>query len=107
MFVNRNSVTPSFTACSLGGEEMENLPTQEEAMAGVDELLARVRSRRKLPPAAERRQIRKAAGLSLRDIAAAVGVSHTAVAAWEQGSMPREHEATYARLLDELKRLAA
>jgi transcriptional regulator with XRE-family HTH domain len=74
---------------------------------GVDDLLERVRSRRKLPAPAERRRIREAAGLSLRDVAVAVGVSHTAVASWEAGYTPRERRNEYARLLEELSRLAA
>jgi transcriptional regulator with XRE-family HTH domain len=73
----------------------------------VDELLERVRSRRKLPVAAERRRIREHAGVSLRDVAAALGVSHTAVASWESGATPRDHRAAYAHLLEELKRMAA
>ncbi len=74
---------------------------------GADELLDRLRSRRGLPVAPERRRIRKAAGASLRDVAAVLDVSHTAVAAWESGATPREHYAAYARLLDEFKRVAA
>jgi transcriptional regulator with XRE-family HTH domain len=74
---------------------------------GVDELLERVRSRRTLPTADERRRIRQAAGVSLRDVAAALGVSHTAVASWEEGVTPREHRAEYAALLAELRRFAA
>jgi DNA-binding transcriptional regulator YiaG len=75
---------------------------------GVDELLERVRSRRKLPPKSERRLIRKAANVSLRDIAVALGVSHTAVQKWEDGATPREPlKNDYARLLEELKRVAA
>ena len=73
---------------------------------GVDELLESVRSRRTLPVAEERRRIRKAAGLTLRDVGAAIGVSHTAVRSWEEGSTPRENRAAYAHLLDELKRLS-
>ena len=73
----------------------------------VDELLDQARSRRKLPLPAERRRIRETAGISLRDVAAAVGVSHAAVANWEAGGMPRgKPRAAYVRLLDELKRLA-
>ena len=75
------------------------------AATSVDELVERIRSRRELPDAAERRRIRIAAGVSLRDVAAAVGVSHTAVATWEAGATPREHRAAYVRLLDELRRL--
>jgi transcriptional regulator with XRE-family HTH domain len=54
---------------------------------------------------AERRRIREAAGVSLRDVASALGVSHTAVAAWEAGATPREHRGSYAQLLDEFSRI--
>jgi transcriptional regulator with XRE-family HTH domain len=74
---------------------------------GVEELLERVRARRALPPAAERRRIRVAAGVSQHEVAKALGVSWTAIYRWEQGSRPREHEAAYAQLLEELKRAAA
>jgi DNA-binding transcriptional regulator YiaG len=76
---------------------------EEMAASGVDNLLERVRSRRKLPMAAERRRIREAAGFSLRDIGAALGVSHTAVASWEAGAMPREQIGRYAALLEALR----
>jgi transcriptional regulator with XRE-family HTH domain len=72
----------------------------------ADELLERVRSRRKLPAASERRRIRESARVSLRDMAAALGVSHTAVASWEAGTTPREHRDAYAQLLADLKRLS-
>lgn len=70
----------------------------------VDGLIEKVRARRELPPPDERRQIRERAGVSLRDMAAAVGVSHASVVSWEQGSRPRdpEHLRAYARLLREL-----
>lgn len=71
-----------------------------------DELLERVRARRRLPPPTERRRIRERAGVSLRDLAAAVGVSHATIRNWEAGSTPREHRAAYARLLEELARIA-
>ena len=73
---------------------------------GVDDLLERIRSRRGLPTASERRRIREGAGVSLRDVGDALGVSHTAVAAWESGTRPRQHHATaYAKLLEELRSL--
>lgn len=65
-------------------------------------LVAQIRSRRRLPPPAERRRIREEAGISLRTVASALGVSHTAVASWERGATPREHRAAYAQLLKEL-----
>lgn len=75
--------------------------------SGVDELLERVRAQRRLPVPSERCRIRKAAGLTLRDVATALGVSHTAVAKWEAGAMPREQRDAYADLLAELTRIAA
>jgi DNA-binding transcriptional regulator YiaG len=75
--------------------------------SGVDELLERVRSRRTLPVPSERRRIREEAGVSIRELARALGASHTAVASWEAGATPREHRAAYAQLLAELARAAA
>jgi DNA-binding transcriptional regulator YiaG len=76
-------------------------------MTSGEELLARVRSRRKLPPPNERRQIRRKANVSLRELAAALGVSHMAIVRWEEGAQPADpaHVAAYRRLLDELRRL--
>jgi transcriptional regulator with XRE-family HTH domain len=71
------------------------------------ELLERLRARRALPTAEERRQIRLNAGASLRDIAREVGTSATSVIRWERGASPRQHTAAYARLLDELRRITA
>ena len=56
---------------------------------------------------AERRRIREEADVTLRDVAAALGVSHTAVVKWEAGATPRKQRNAYARLLDELQRIAA
>jgi DNA-binding transcriptional regulator YiaG len=79
-----------------------------ETMTAEDKLLVRLRSRRKLPPPDERKLIREKANVSLRELAAAVGVSHMAIVRWEEGAQPAdpEHVATYGRLLDELRRLA-
>jgi DNA-binding transcriptional regulator YiaG len=75
---------------------------------GVDELLERLHTRRQLPPKSERRLIREAANVTLRDVALALGVSHTAVQKWEDGATPREPlKSDYARLLKELKDVAA
>jgi transcriptional regulator with XRE-family HTH domain len=77
---------------------------------GVDELLEQVRSKRQLPVPEVRRRIRLAAGVSVRELAKALGVSHTAVASWEppEGRTPsRGLRDEYRRLLEELRRLAA
>jgi hypothetical protein len=71
-------------------------------------LLDQVRSQRKLPSAARRRRIREDAGVSLRQLAAAVGdISHMGVARWEAGATPAspEHVAAYGRILRKLERL--
>ena len=75
---------------------------------GVDALLANTRSRRRLPPADERRHIREAAGVSQRQLARALGVSWTAIQRWEGGARPRrpEHVTEYRRALDGLRSLA-
>jgi DNA-binding transcriptional regulator YiaG len=69
----------------------------------VDELLDRLRTRRRLPSASERRQIREAAGVSQRELARALGVSWTAIQRWEGGSEPRRHLHEYADALARLK----
>ncbi len=73
-------------------------------------LLEQLRSQRRLPAPAERRGIRQGAGVSLRQLAAAIpphGVSPMAVLRWEAGATPRapEHVRGYGRLLDELRHL--
>lgn len=76
---------------------------------GEQELLERVRARRVLPVADERRRIRTAAHVTQRELARALGVSWTAIQRWEAGSRPRqrEHEIRYAEMLGELARLGA
>ncbi len=71
-------------------------------------LIAQLRARRKLPVATERRRIREAAGVSIRQLAAALGVSAMAPVRWEQGAFPRDpvHAQAYSQLLDELRLLA-
>ena len=72
---------------------------------GIDVLLERLRARRSLPPAAERRRSREEAGVSQREMAKALGTSWTSVQRWEEGARPRKHESAYAQVLDELRRL--
>ena len=73
----------------------------------ADELLERLRSRRQLPPADERQRIREAAGLSLRQVGDALGVTHSLIRHWERGGTPREQHAAYAELLERLRGVAA
>ena len=84
----------------------KNQPARCES-DGIDELLERVRSRRRLPDAAERRRIRVAAGVSQRELASALGVSWTAVQRWEQGSRPRTHLEEYVAALALLEEAVA
>jgi DNA-binding transcriptional regulator YiaG len=71
----------------------------------TEALLERLRSRQQLPLGPERRRIREAAGVSLRQLAAAIGVSAMAIMRWEQGATPRDpaHLHAYGRLLQELR----
>jgi DNA-binding transcriptional regulator YiaG len=74
----------------------------------TEALLEQLRSQRQLPPGPKRRRIREAAGVSLRQLAAAIGVSAMAIVRWEQGATPRDpaHVRAYAYLLEELRRVA-
>jgi DNA-binding transcriptional regulator YiaG len=51
----------------------------------LEDIRARVRARQELPPPAMRKALREAAGVSLRDAAAAVGVTYEAMRQWESG----------------------
>jgi DNA-binding transcriptional regulator YiaG len=72
-------------------------------------LLEQVRVQRGLPPADERKRIRESAGVSIRQLAEALGVSPMAPIRWEQGATPRDPRVAieYVQLLIELRRLAA
>lgn len=50
-----------------------------------DRILERVRVHQALPPPRDRRALRTAAGLTLQEIATAVGVTPAAVWQWEHG----------------------
>jgi transcriptional regulator with XRE-family HTH domain len=79
------------------------LPIEEELFSAVDALLKQVPSDA-LPPPAERRRLRLAAGLSQAQIATALGTRREAVGSWEAGQRePRPPQRTaYARLLEGL-----
>lgn len=65
--------------------------------------MARVRASA-LPDPADRKRIRLGAGLSLRALGDALGVSAPSVQAWEAGTTPRpNHAVAYRRLLDDLE----
>lgn len=69
-------------------------------MNAIKELEQTVQARTALPPHGERRRIRKAAKLTLDDIARACRVSRQAVWQWERHSDPRlEVLPTYVRVL--------
>jgi DNA-binding transcriptional regulator YiaG len=69
------------------------------------ELLDRLRARRTLPSPSERKEIRKAAGASLRDVAKALGTSPASIFRWEEGASPGPLTRLYAELLEELRHL--
>lgn len=91
-------------------------PTHRERIVGgvsdandsVAQLLAQARLEASIPPHEERVRLRKAAGFSLEQIGAAVGVTRAAVSSWEKprtegGNEPRGDQRTrYARLLSGL-----
>ncbi|MCL7496030.1 helix-turn-helix domain-containing protein [Streptomyces sp. MCA2] len=80
------------------------MPTEEEALfSAVDALLEQV-AQDDLPPPAERKRLREAAGLSQAQIATALGARREAVGNWEAGrTEPRPPKrAAYARLLEGL-----
>lgn len=67
----------------------------------IEDLLERARLHRALPGIEERQRLRKAAGLSLEDVADAIGCSRQALAHWEHGRrVPRGRNLTvYAEVL--------
>ncbi|MFF4227464.1 telomere-associated protein Tap [Streptomyces abikoensis] len=80
------------------------MPTEEEDLfSAVDALLEQV-SQDPLPPPAERKRLREAAGLGQAQIAKALDARRETVAGWESGKTePRPPKrAAYARLLDGL-----
>jgi predicted transcriptional regulator len=77
------------------------------ASAVADGTLAERLAASRLPTPLQRRNIRLAAGASLRDVAHELGVAPMTVARWETGSEPRlSHAIAYKRLLDQLRKIA-
>ncbi|MEW2400298.1 helix-turn-helix domain-containing protein [Streptomyces sp. NPDC046862] len=79
------------------------MPTENELFSAVDALLEQV-AQDDLPPPAERKRLREAAGLSQAQVAKATGTRREAVGNWESGrTEPRPPQrAAYARLLEGL-----
>ncbi|MFI0941363.1 telomere-associated protein Tap [Streptomyces sp. NPDC021020] len=79
------------------------MPTENELFSAVDALLEQVPAD-DLPPSAERKRLREAAGLSQGQVAAALGTRRETVGSWEAGLRePRPPQrAAYARLLEGL-----
>jgi DNA-binding XRE family transcriptional regulator len=76
------------------------------AVADGNTLAGRLAASR-LPTPLQRRNIRIAAGASLRDVARELDVTPMTVARWETGSEPRlAHAIAYRRLLDQLREVA-
>ncbi|RSR94351.1 helix-turn-helix transcriptional regulator, partial [Streptomyces sp. WAC00469] len=77
-----------------------------ELFDAVDALVA---SRSPLPPAAERKRLRQAHGLTLEEVASALKVRRATVSAWESLKKPTEprgpEREAYARLLNKLAEL--
>jgi transcriptional regulator with XRE-family HTH domain len=71
------------------------------------DLVTKVRARRRLPPARERRLRRLRSGLSELDVAKVVGVDRSTISRWESGQRePRGEMLTnYVNFLDALERL--
>lgn len=78
------------------------METQQQVL---NHICDRVSLQAQLPNSAQRRAIRLAARVSLREAADACGVSHTAVAAWERGAYEptATHLGAYVELLESLR----
>ncbi|GAA3153235.1 helix-turn-helix transcriptional regulator [Streptomyces rectiviolaceus] len=74
-----------------------------------DRIDALVASRAPLPPPEERKRLRQAHGLTLDEVAGALGVRRATVSGWESSKKPTEprgpEREAYARLLDQLAEL--
>ncbi|MFJ8313270.1 MULTISPECIES: telomere-associated protein Tap [unclassified Streptomyces] len=83
---------------------MDVADEQDELFASIDALLEQVYAQDGLPAPAERKRLRKAAGLSQEQVARALDVRRESVTSWEAGrTEPRPPKrAAYLRLLDGL-----
>lgn len=83
--------------------EVSSVPTENPLFSAIDALLEQVPTD-DLPPPAERKRLREAAGLSQTQIATALGTRREAVGNWEGGKTePRPPQrAAYVRLLEGL-----
>jgi DNA-binding transcriptional regulator YiaG len=75
-------------------------------MEGLDEALAAVRLRRRLPAPSVRRHLRERAGITQTHIAGVLGVDSGTVSRWESGRRHPRAE-SLRRYLDVLDKLAA
>jgi DNA-binding transcriptional regulator YiaG len=93
-------VEPGYHSGKFESELGVSVNTETETGA----LLARVRAAQ-LPPPAERAALRHASRATLRDLAAALGVTAATVWRWETGrtSIRLEHAIAYRQLLDQLR----
>lgn len=78
-------------------------------MTTVAELEAKVQALAALPPPKGRKALRLAAGVTVADVAAIVGVSRQAVNAWERGSARPigNHLHAYLEILEMCRRVGA
>lgn len=83
------------------------VPVMTEAQTGVSTLAELVRASQ-LPSIAERKRVRKAADVSLRQVGEALGVSGETVWNWENGKdgPSKENAPRYRALLDQLAEAA-
>jgi transcriptional regulator with XRE-family HTH domain len=71
----------------------------------MDHLIEKVRTRRRLPPPEVRRMIRQQAGISLRELAQAIGVTQPTITRWELGLRSPERGPYFNAYLNVLDRL--
>lgn len=84
------------------------IPAAQQPDPEVNTLVEQLRAEC-LPPPTARRAIRRAAGFTLEDVAAHVGVDIMSISRWERGlAKPRkQHREAYGRILAALAVIAA